>query len=150
MMGELREVTGNLLDRRNGLVAIGQGVNLRGVMGAGLAGQIRRLCPDIYLPYRTACRDGSLRLGGYHVYETPGGRLIYNLASQFEPGPDARLDAIGQSVTAALADCAARGIDRLGLPRIGSGIGRLDWRLVRRELARAAATSEVVLEVYAL
>jgi O-acetyl-ADP-ribose deacetylase (regulator of RNase III) len=76
--------------------------------------------------------------------------VIYNLATQPVPRPSATLDAIGTSVRAALADAGHRGLPRLGLPRIGAGLGGLPWPDVAGVLDAAAAVSMVDLVVVTL
>lgn len=56
-------------------------------MGAGIAKTISSRWPGIMGPYRDACRNGGLELGGMQRYEDPDGTVIYNLASQDQPGP---------------------------------------------------------------
>ena len=46
-----------------------------------------------------------------------------------------------------LVDAEARGLDRVGAPRLGAGIGGLDWPVVECVLADAAAASRVTLVV---
>jgi O-acetyl-ADP-ribose deacetylase (regulator of RNase III) len=138
------EMTGDLFEL--GLPAIGHGCNTQGSMAGGIAREVKRRWPDCYDEYARLCRDGRFPLGGFHVWEGDG-LVVYNLATQVRPGADARLDAIRQSVAAALADAQARGIERLGVPRIGAGIGGLDWTDVRRFLRDVATESPVELVV---
>ena len=138
------EIEGDLLTL--GLPAIGHGCNCRGSMGGGIAAQLRDRYPQMSDAYRAKCRDGSFRLGGFFAWETAD-TVIYNLATQQEPGADARLGAIEESVRAALADAQARGLPTLGLPRLGSGIGGLQWADVSDTLRSLAAESPVDLTV---
>lgn len=109
------------------VTAVGHGVNLCGVMGAGIAPLFARRFPGLLEGYRDACADGSLAIGGVHPHRHTDGRWVYNCATQVRPGRDARLDAIEAAVGAALAHAAAHGVTELLLPRIGAGIGGLGW-----------------------
>ena len=40
------------------------------------------------------------------------------------------------------------GIERIGLPRIGAGLGGLDWMRVKRVLSEVGAETKVSLEVF--
>ena len=76
---------------------------------------------------------------------------IYNLATQQHPGADARLDAIADSVRAAIAHARENGVRTVYLPRIGAGIGGLDWDDVRATLETVdAEAAEVELVVVSL
>jgi O-acetyl-ADP-ribose deacetylase (regulator of RNase III) len=110
-----------------------------GVMG-GLAASVEKRLPTMAAAYRAACRDGVFELGGVLVwYDEVTGVWIYNLATQEQPGPDARLEAIATSIDAALTHAAEQQVDELWVPRIGAGIGGLKWADVRAVLATAAA-----------
>jgi O-acetyl-ADP-ribose deacetylase (regulator of RNase III) len=140
-------ITGDLFDAD--LPAVGHGCNCAGAMGAGIAVVFRKRYPDMYREYRQRCADGRFRLGEVFVWETPD-LVVYNLATQPVPGPSATLDAIDTSVRAALADAQQRELPRLGIPRIGAGLGGLQWTDVAEVLTRASADSVVDLVVVSL
>ena len=132
--------------------AIGHGVNCHGVMGAGVAKIIRaRYSAAMFNDYRTACQTGSLRPGMTRMWsgdaEMP---RLANIASQDRPGPHAELGLLDSAIRDALSEVEEAGLDRLAIPRIGCGIGGLDWSQVQDVLAAAAADSTVALEVWSL
>jgi O-acetyl-ADP-ribose deacetylase (regulator of RNase III) len=126
-----REVEGDLFER--GFPAIGHGVNCRGVMGAGIAKEFRRRFPVMYQIYREKCEAGELYPGYFHAVPIDN-VWIFNLATQQDPGADATLLAVETSVYRALRSCKLMGIRTLGVPRIGCGIGGLEWPDVREVL----------------
>lgn len=145
----MRRIAGDLLDPDNGFEAIGHGVNLRGVMGAGIAKSISTKWPDILHPYRLACGGERLKLGGIQAYQpivTPS-PLVYNLATQVNPGPNADLNAIWSATSLALIDCYERGIAELALPQVGCGIGGLNWHEVNYVFHQLDSVSPVKIVV---
>ena len=138
------EVEGDLLAM--GLPAIGHGCNTSGSMAGGIARQVRATWPDMYAAYARRCHRGGFELGDIFAWEADG-VIVYNLATQVRPGPDARLDAILDSVARALDDVNARGLPQLGIPRIGAGIGGLDWVDVQATLKDLANGHQVQLVV---
>lgn len=77
-------IEGNLLDVAEGIIC--HQVNCQGVMGSGIAKQIRERYPLAYDTYRAAFRAKHLWLGT-NTYATPRpGFLIANLAAQDEYG----------------------------------------------------------------
>ena len=121
-------------------------------MGAGIAKSFRDRWPEMYAEYRERCQTGRFILGEVFAYETgnwpTNGIVIFNLATQLDPGPHANLYAIEQSVTTMLALARERVVEEVALPRIGAGIGGLDWAEVQRTLeACAAKVPEVSLVV---
>src|SRR5690606_26182344 len=107
------------------LPAIGHGCNTTGVMGAGIAREFATRYPSMYATYQQQCRTSKFQLGDILVWQAD--RVIYNLATQPLPGPHANLDAIRTAVTRAVHDAQQRGITAIGLPRIGAGLGGLNW-----------------------
>lgn len=133
---------------RSGLPALAHGCNTQGAMGAGIAKEFRRRWPEMYEAYRERCRAGEFRLGGVFVWGTDP--VIFNLATQPRPGPSATLDAIASAVQAMLDSAADLGIAKIGLPRLGAGLGGLDWSKVADCLDRVAGQSDIELIVYTL
>ena len=52
------------------------------------------------------------------------------------------------SVRALVAEAARRRIDTVGVPRLGCGLGGLDWPEVRAIIEEEAGASPVTLRVY--
>ncbi|WP_432491349.1 macro domain-containing protein [Kineococcus gypseus] len=129
------------------LPALAHGCNCRGSMAGGIALQFEARWPEMAQAYRRRCLAGNFRLGDVMPWQAPEGVVVYNLATQVETGADARLEAIDTTVRAALADAEHRGLQRLGVPRIGAGIGGLAWPDVREVLQRAGEESAVELVV---
>lgn len=132
--------------------ALAHGVNVRGVMGAGIATEFRARFPEMYAEYRGLCRDGGLVAGEVHPWRDPAsGCWVYNLASQDKPGANARLEWLDSSVRAMANHASRHGVAKVAMPRVGCGIGGLRWRDVHRVLSGIARDHEhVELEVWTL
>jgi O-acetyl-ADP-ribose deacetylase (regulator of RNase III) len=61
MTKKLRLLDGDLLDQKTDVIA--HQVNCLGVMGAGVAAQIKDKYPDVYEEYKNFCQDELKRLG---------------------------------------------------------------------------------------
>ncbi len=145
--------TGDVLRADERVVA--HGCNTRGVMGAGIAKQVRDMHPNVYRQYVDAVQSLDFVLGTaqllYRGDDAPGA-LIFNLGTQNAPGPNATLWAVYLSF-ANLAEMSKRcGIDRVAIPRIGCGIGGLIWYDVRAQIERAvgSAQADIHFAVYDL
>jgi O-acetyl-ADP-ribose deacetylase (regulator of RNase III) len=140
----MRDVEGKLLSIAKRGEAIGHGCNCRGVMG-GLAGLVEKRWPAMAAEYRARCNDSTFTLGGVFPWlDEQTGVWIYNLATQQEPGADARLDAIADSVRAAISHARANAVSTIYLPRMGAGIGGLKWDDVRDTLETVDAVADDV------
>ena len=147
----------NLIHRQGDIFStdarvIGHGVNLRGVMGAGIAAQFAQRFPDMLPGYRAACENNELHLGSLMSWEVPvaWGPSFYvlNIATQVNPGPNADYEAVSKGVAQAIGWCGWMKIGTLALPRIGSGIGGLNEEIVESILLYHAQRSDVDIELW--
>lgn len=110
-----------------GIPDIAHGVNCKGVMGAGIARQFRDLYPQMYEAYRKKCGAGGFWPGDILPWRHDDGRVIFNLATQENPGPCAQpwmiAAAVGRMIQ--LAHYSSYHIPRIAMPLIGCGIGGL-------------------------
>lgn len=119
-------------------------VNLAGVMGAGIALQIKRQYPDVFREYQTALERGELVLGGVQFVTVGPRQWVANLAGQRGFGLSARQTdyaalRMGLHTVAAFARQTLHGDlgCRVGIPYgIGCGLGGGEWSVVR-EIIRA-------------
>lgn len=130
--------------------AVGHGVNVRGSMAGGIAREFQARYPAMYEEYRALCVEDGLRAGEMFAWQEPGSGLwVYNLASQDDPGPCARLEWLESSARRMVEHASENRVDAVALPRIGCGIGGLKWRAVERVLSRVAREARSVgLEVW--
>lgn len=76
----MKIVYGDILAITKGIIV--QQVNCKGVMGAGLALQIRNKWPSVYENYLISLADGSLKLGGVKFILVDQKLYVANMASQ--------------------------------------------------------------------
>jgi O-acetyl-ADP-ribose deacetylase (regulator of RNase III) len=132
---EVKIVQGDLFDSPDR--AIGHGVNVFGMMGSGIALPMRKRFSLMHAIYVDDCLSGRLTPGRATVTRdtdtlTFRDRLIVNIASQDQPGPSARYDWLAYGLDEALRKLTHLGETRLSLPKIGCGIGGLDWLAVEQ------------------
>lgn len=132
--------------------AIGHGVNVDGVMGHGIAVEFRNRFDHMHTLYREKCANGELLPGQVYIYQYSGHpeRYVYNIASQDRPGRNARYDWLISGTVRALEHAQSRGLDRIALPRIGSGIGGLYLPTVQDILETLATFYEPDIELWTL
>jgi O-acetyl-ADP-ribose deacetylase (regulator of RNase III) len=127
-LGEYMSVSvrkGDLFDEKFEFSAIGHGVNVDGLMGAGIAKEFRRRYPSMFNEYKHLCKYEILVPGGCFFWASPD-IAVLNLASQDRPGPNAKTKWLAQSLFTGLMALEQSGRPTLGLPWIGCGIGGLD------------------------
>lgn len=126
------------------------GVNLLGQMTGGIAKIIADRYPEVEAEYIEACKDGTLTAGGFFVVAAADGVLIGNAASQIIPGRNADYALLVLSLQEAFAYCERNNISGFAVPRIGAGIGGLDWPIVHNILHTLAALHTVDVELWSL
>lgn len=135
---------------KSGFTALAHGVNCRGLMGAGIAREFRRKWPGMFNEYSYLCRKDRLKPGMIHAWRSDGGMVVYNLATQDQPGRHATLGAVRESVKAMTDHAGFHGIAEIGMPRIGAGIGGLRWPDVADVVEDVAVSATVRLVVVSL
>ena len=141
-----RFVVGDLF-ASSGLPALAHGCNCAGAMGKGIAVEFKRRFPEMFEEYRERCRDGRFGLGEVFAWEE-GDVVVFNLGTQKTWRTKASLEAVKSALRGMIAEAEERGIVRVGLPRIGAGLGGLDWGLVREEIEDLAKDTNVELVVF--
>lgn len=152
-MGQIIHKTGNIFTSYS--QAIGHGVNVYGVMGHGIAVQFRNNFPRMYDEYRDLCKTNGLMPGSVFIWSAgtlQGGKegFVYNIASQDAPGANADYGWLLSGVHRALTHADEHQIKSVSLPRIGAGVGGLEWEKVLQVLELVASWHTTDLEIWSL
>ena len=100
-------------------------------------------------PTEPSAKAVDFSRGACSFGDTPG-MTIFNLATQPLPRRSARLEYIDSSLRKAIRIAESNAIPAMGMPRIGTGYGGLEWIDVRRILECAAEETGILLAVYDL
>ena len=144
--------------------AIAHGVNCQGVMGAGIALEVKRRYPDLFEKYKKMCFEfkdenstlTEFPLGTLYPYRVPNTNLhILNCFTQVDtakgPGVVAiSYQAIFTSFLVAGCYCKENGIKELAIPQVGAGLGGGNWKIIYQLIANALALYGVTPTVYVL
>lgn len=141
------ERTGNLFD--TDLVNIAHGVNVYGMMGAGIAKEFKRRFPKNFDHYHNVCMLGNLKPGEV-IVSAEDDNLIHNVASQDRPGPHARYVWLASGMLASAEEIADFAPEHrsIAIPEIGCGIGGLKWNGVKSLLMEIEDITGVEFEVW--
>lgn len=132
----VREIVGDLLKQPN-IDIIAHQTNCCGVMGAGIAKQIKQqlLTAGEYEKYVNNCKQqGADLMGKTQLLEAPDGRIIANCFAEISPtgkGVDTDYDALMHAV-AKVRNYAKNSGMSVGVPGLmGCGLAGGDWKIVR-------------------
>lgn len=124
--------SGNLLD--DDAEALVNTVNTVGVMGKGLALQFKRRFPAMAEEYALRCRLGIVEVGEMDVHRMPDGQYIINFPTKRHWRAPSRIDWIQGGLDDLAFVIERLGIQSIAIPRLGSGLGGLDWEEVHRAI----------------
>lgn len=117
------------------------GVNCQGAFGSGVAGAIRKKFPEAYRQFKLS-PTGKDMLGEFvpiEISDYPN-LVIGNCYTQEYYGNDgkqyASLDAIHDSLSKAFLYATLNSIYNVNMPKIGSGLGGLNWNEVESVVAK--------------
>lgn len=132
------ELEGNILYGNENIIC--HQVNMMGVMGAGLAKQIRIMYPEVYEDYRWYLRNNKVLLGDIHYTKIGNDKYIFHLFCQNDYGTDKRYTNY-EAMSLCLAEVANISKERnyrVALPYgLGCGLGGGDWSIVRKIIDNA-------------
>lgn len=127
---------------------LAHGCNNRGVMGSGIAKQIREKYEPAYDYYRFIYQRGKLKLGEIYPYDC-GDKVIINCITQNGYGRDGALyadyDAIRKCFEAMNSMFGEK--DLVAMPMIGSGLGGGSWPVIEIIIKETAKFQPVVYKL---
>lgn len=136
----MRTLHGDLLKSNERLIA--HGCNSQGVMGSGIAKQIKLRYPEVYEDYKRVYEDyvkktkiPYLPLGKLFSKETNDGtRVVLNLITQHLFGSNGNkfvsYDAVDECFTHVAEYMELNDHQVIGIPQIGAGLGGGDWNVI--------------------
>jgi O-acetyl-ADP-ribose deacetylase (regulator of RNase III) len=142
--------TGDLL--QSDTEALVNAVNCVGVMGRGIALQFKRTYPANFAAYAAACKQGDVQTGRMFVFATNAStrpKYIVNFPTKDDWRGKSRLEYIDTGLVALVDAIHHYTIRSIAIPPLGSGLGGLDWNVVRQRIERALAPlTDVDVRIY--
>jgi O-acetyl-ADP-ribose deacetylase (regulator of RNase III) len=117
--------------------AIVNTVNCVGVMGRGIALQFKKAWPDNFKAYAAACKLKEVQPGKMFIFETgqlTNPQYIINFPTKRHWRGASKIEDIDEGLKALAADIKEKQIKSIAIPPLGSGLGGLDWGIVRQRI----------------
>ncbi len=106
-------------------------VNEVGIMGAGLALEFKKRYPAYFEAYREACRHSSIAVGEMHYYYCTTYFVdIISSPTKQTPAGSSLIEWIESGMKDLAHKLKNRGISSIAIPKLGCGLGGLDWKEV--------------------
>lgn len=123
-------------------------VNCMGVMGRGIALQFKNVFPENFRAYVKACKNNEVQPGSMFVFKTEqlaNPRYIINFPTKRHWRDKSRMEDIESGLRALISTVRTYDIRSIAIPPLGSGLGGLDWKLVKH---RIEAAVQVLTDVH--
>lgn len=127
---------GNIFELE-GVYNYAHGCNCAGAMGKGIALQFKMKYPHMYLKYKKLCKDELFSLGDIFPYDYGDG-VIFNLGTQATWRTKADIKAIEEALIKMLLYAHRNAINKIALPKIGAGLGGLNWNDVKHTIEKVS------------
>ena len=121
---------GNILDAD--VEALVNPVNCVGVMGAGLALQFKRKFPANFTHYKLACKYEEVYLGSVLLhYNIRHPKWIINFPTKYHWKDKSSILSIQLGLNDLVRTIEKHQIQSIAIPKLGCGLGGLDWEVVK-------------------
>jgi O-acetyl-ADP-ribose deacetylase (regulator of RNase III) len=139
-------VAGDLFDSK--VQTLVNPVNTVGVMGKGLALAFKERYPDLYRQFQYECEGGEFVVGKLWLYKADD-RWILNFPTKQHWRSKSRLEYVESGLKTFVRSYAELGIRSIAFPKLGCGLGSLDWETQVKPLMAAYLTDlPIQIEVY--
>lgn len=147
-------ISGDILQSKEQFIAQGVATGLQEGLGTGLALKISKKWPDQQKLFKRHARTKGFKAGDVFIANNIEGQpgIIY-IATQ----PDmyhAQLTFLNKGLKNLLKLCNKSNFNSVALPKIGSGLGKLNWesevKPLLREILESSRTQFVVYENYTI
>jgi O-acetyl-ADP-ribose deacetylase (regulator of RNase III) len=148
----IKDVNGDIL--LSGAQAIAHGVSPNDNFGQGLALALREQWPALYKDFRHYCHTAHPKPGDAWLWGAADGKRIVSLLTQEaayghgeKPGT-ATLPNLNHALRALRKLLESEKITSLALPRLATGVGKLEWEAVRPLIGEHLGDLEIPVYVY--
>lgn len=120
-------------------------VNTVGVMGKGLALQVKQQYPNVYEAYKKACTQNKLTIGKLQLVPIADNRFVLNFPTKIHWKNSSEYRYIIAGLNK-LANCyESKNITSIAFPKIGCGCGGLNWTVVKTLIIKHLQHTDLII-----
>lgn len=106
-------------------------VNIKGIMGKGLALAFKTKYPAHFENYKRACQNGEMTTDKVLAYQEINGPMIICLATKADWRDSSKIEYVSAGLDDLVKQIKTLGIRSVAIPKLGCGLGGLDWNKIR-------------------
>jgi len=125
-------------------------VNTVGVMGKGLAKQFANRYPRMAREYKEECRNGNMQVGVPWLYRNNYLRWTLNFPTKKHWAYHSKPEYIELGLYNFVEKYEFHGITGIAFPKLGCGLGGLDWPDVQGLFEKYLGSIDIPVEIYIL
>ena len=124
-------------------------VNTKGVMGKGLALAFKTKYPAHFENYKRACQNGEMTTDKVLAYQEINGPMIICLATKADWRDSSKIEYVSAGLDDLVKQIKTLGIRSVAIPKLGCGLGGLDWAKVRPLIVEKLSSLDgISVEIY--
>ena len=124
-------------------------VNTKGVMGKGLALAFKNKYPAHFANYQRACKSGEMTTEKVLAYQEINGPMIICLATKDDWRDSSKIEYVSAGLDDLVKQIKALGVRSIAIPKLGCGLGGLDWNKVRPLIVEKLSSLDGInVEIY--
>ena len=124
-------------------------VNTKGVMGKGLALAFKTKYPAHFENYKRACQNGEMTTEKVLAYQEINGPMIICLATKANWKDSSKIEYVSAGLDDLVKQIETFGIRSIAIPKLGCGLGGLDWNKVRPLIVEKLSSLDGInVEIY--
>ena len=124
-------------------------VNIKGIMGKGLALAFKTKYPAHFENYKRACQNGEMTTDKVLAYQEINGPMIICLATKADWRDSSKIEYVSAGLDDLANQIKTFGIRSVAIPKLGCGLGGLDWAKVRPLIVEKMSVIDgISVEIY--
>lgn len=141
----IKYIKGNIFNSRCAVLV--NPVNCVGVMGKGLALEFKNRYPTMFHTYKKACDTKELRPGQPMLVYGPDKSVIL-FPTKYHWREKSKVIYIKDGLEAVSCCYKSFGIESIAFPKLGCGLGGLDWKEVKPLMEQYLSKLDIDVEIY--
>lgn len=145
-MATVSQHTGSIFNSNAEVIAVT--INCVGFMGKGMALECALRFPEVESEYKAACKEHRVETGSMYWPQTVNTQNLVLFPTKNDYKFPSKISYIQEGLDALCNDLSVRNLSSIALPRLGTELGGLDWKIVEKEILITFESVSVNLEIW--